>query len=139
MFYRLLADAFVLLHLGFVAFVVAGGFLVIRRPRLAWVHLPAAVWGFLIELFGWICPLTYLEVDLRRMGGEAGYSGGFVEHYLLPILYPTGLTRGFQLFLGALVVVVNCGVYGWWLWTRRRERLAGRYCQAKSVPPRLRR
>jgi hypothetical protein len=138
MFYRFLADVFVLLHLGFVAFVVAGGFLVIRRPRLAWVHLPAAAWGFLIELFGWICPLTYLEVDLRRMGGEAGYSGGFVEHYLLPILYPTGLTRGLQLFLGALVIVVNCGAYGWWLWTRRRERLAGGYCQVKPVPPRLR-
>ena len=125
MFYRPLADVLVLLHLVFVVFVVAGGFLVLRRPRLVWVHLPAAAWGFLIELFGWICPLTNLEVDLRRMGGEAGYSGGFVEHYLLPILYPTGLTRGHQLFLGLLVVAVNGGVYGWWLWSRRKDALAG--------------
>jgi hypothetical protein len=126
MLYLILADLLVILHLAFVAFVVLGGLFVFRWRRAAWVHLPAALWGFLIELFGWICPLTPLEVRLRRLGGEAGYSGGFVEHYLLPVLYPQGLTRTHQIILGTLVVAVNGGVYGWWLLRRRRQRLASR-------------
>ncbi len=121
--YLLLADILVLLHLTFVAFVVTGGLLVVRWPRLAWVHLSVAAWGALVELGGWVCPVTPFEVRLRILGGQAGYSGGFVEHYLLPILYPSGLTRGHQVALGLLVVLGNVGVYGWaWRrWNRPRQ------------------
>jgi hypothetical protein len=111
MLYRWLADAVVLVHLSFVAFVVAGGLLVLRWPRAAWPHVPAALWGVAIEWSGAICPLTPLEVMLRRWGGEAGYSGGFVEHTVLPLLYPVGLTRGVQVVLGCLVVGINAIVY----------------------------
>jgi hypothetical protein len=98
--------------------VIAGGFLVLRWRRLMLLHLPAAAWGALIEFQGWICPLTPLENWLRRRGGEAGYGGGFVEHYLLPLLYPSGLTRTVQVVLGLLVIAVNCTLY--WLVFRRR-------------------
>jgi hypothetical protein len=110
--YRALADLVVVVHLAFVAFVVGGGLLVLRRPRIAWLHLPAAVWGVMIEFAGWTCPLTPLENALRLSGGEAAYSGGFVEHYLLPVLYPSGLTRGVQLVLGSIVLALNLAVYG---------------------------
>src|SRR5512140_595474 len=105
---RLLADVIVVIHFGFVLFVVFGAILVLRTPRLAWAHLPAAAWGALIEFAGWICPLTPLEVALRRRGGNAagGYSGGFIEHYLIPVLYPGGLTRGIQVTLGVVVLAV---------------------------------
>ena len=112
MIYRALADGLVILHLGFVLFVVLGGLLVLRRPRVAWVHLPAAAWGALIELTGWICPLTPWEQSLRRLGGEAGYSGGFVAHYVLPVLYPAGLTPSVQIGLGLFVIGLNAGIYG---------------------------
>src|SRR5512146_3503694 len=88
MTFRVLADAVVAVHLAFVAFVLLGGLLAIRWPRLAWVHLPCAAYGAAIEIGGWICPLTPLENVLRHRAGEAGYTGGFVEHYLLPVLYP---------------------------------------------------
>lgn len=101
----------VLLHLLFVAFVMAGGFLLLRWPRLAWLHLPAAAWGAAIEFTGGICPLTPLENRLRALGGESAYSGGFVEHYLLPILYPEHLTLLVQQGLGGVVVVVNLVAY----------------------------
>ena len=107
------------LHLLFVLFVVAGGFLVLRWRPVMLLHLPAAIWGALIEFKGWICPLTPLENWLRRRGGQAGYGGGFVEHYLLPILYPSGLTRPVQIVLGGLVLAINLGVY-WMAWRRRR-------------------
>lgn len=116
---RLGADAALLLHLAFVLFVVLGGLLVLRFPRLAWLHLPAVAWGVLIELCGWLCPLTTVENRLRRAAGEAGYSGSFVEEYLLPIIYPGGLTRGLQLALAAGVLAINLVVYGW-LWRRMR-------------------
>jgi hypothetical protein len=116
----ILAGVVVGLHLGFVLFVVLGGLLVLRWPRLAWVHLPAAVWGALIEFAGWVCPLTPLENHLRRAAGTAEYAGGFVEHYLLPVLYPVGLTRGTQYLFGAFVVGVNAAVY-WWVWRRTRR------------------
>ena len=119
--YRLAADAVLVLHALFVAFVVAGGLLVLRRPRLAWLHLPCAVWGALIEFAGWICPLTPLENRFRRLGGEAGYEGGFVETYLLATLYPEGLSRPVQLALGVLVLAVNAAVYGWLLARHRRR------------------
>jgi hypothetical protein len=100
-----------MVHLGFVAFVIAGGALCWRWPRLAWLHLPAAAWGVWIELSGRVCPLTPLEVRLRLAAGEAGYEGGFVEHYLIPLLYPDGLERDLQLWLGIAVISVNFFVY----------------------------
>ena len=118
--YRLLADLVVLLHAAFVLFVVFGGFAVLRRPRLAWIHLPTAAWGALIELAGWICPLTPLENGLRQMGGQAGYGGSFIEYYVVPVIYPPGLTRGTQISLGIAVLVLNAAIYGWIL-TRRKE------------------
>jgi hypothetical protein len=124
--HRLLADAVVIVHFAFVLFVVAGGLLALRWPRAAWLHLPAAAWGALIELQGWICPLTPLENELRRRGGEAGYAGGFVEHYLVPVLYPAGLQRATQLVLAALVVGVNVAVYTTVVVRRRRRAGAGR-------------
>ncbi|HKN57975.1 MAG TPA: DUF2784 domain-containing protein, partial [Gemmatimonadaceae bacterium] len=111
MIYRVLADLVLVVHLGFVVFVVLGGWLVLRWPRLAWVHVPAAAWGVLIEYAGWICPLTPLENSFRMKGGEAGYGSGFVEHYLLPTLYPAGLTRSTQLILGSLVLLLNLAAY----------------------------
>jgi hypothetical protein len=111
MLYRCLADAVVLVHFSFVAFVVAGGLIVLRWPRAAWLHVPAIVWGVAVEWSGAICPLTPLEGMLRRWGGEPGYDGGFVEHTVLPLLYPAALTRGVQIVLGALVVAVNTVVY----------------------------
>ena len=112
MAYRLLADAVVLVHTAFVAFVVLGGFLAWRWSRIAWLHVPCALWGAVIEYQGWVCPLTPLENDLRRRAGLAGYAGGFVEHYVLPVLSPAGLTRPVQALLGTLVVVVNLIAYG---------------------------
>ena len=111
MIYRILADLVFLAHLAFVVFVVLGGIAVWRRPKLAWLHVPAFAWGALIEFAGWICPLTPWEQALRRLAGEKGYSGGFVEHYVFPLLYPEGLTREVQITLGVLVLVVNAAAY----------------------------
>ena len=111
MLYRVAADAVVLLHGAFVLFVIAGGLLAFRWRRIVWAHAPAALWGIWIELAGWICPLTPLENWLRRRGGEAGYAGGFIEHQLLPVLYPASLTRGDQLLLGALALGLNLLIY----------------------------
>jgi len=110
--YRALADLVLVVHLLFVLFVVLGGLLVLRWPAVAWVHIPAAVWGVLIEYTGWICPLTPLENSLRVRGGGAGYSGGFIQHYIQPLLYPAGLTRGTQIVLGSLVLLLNLSAYG---------------------------
>lgn len=122
MLYRVLADIVLVLHLAFVLFVVLGGLLVWRRPWVAWLHVPAAVWGALIMFAGWICPLTPLENRLRRLGGEAGYEGGFVEEYVLAILYPSGLTRTHQVVLGALVLVLNLAVYAYVVQRQKRAR-----------------
>ncbi|OJZ19044.1 MAG: hypothetical protein BGP21_13270 [Thiobacillus sp. 65-29] len=116
----LLADLLVLLHLGFVAFVVGGGFLVARHPWLAALHLPAAAWGAWIEFSGGICPLTPLENHLRRLGGGEAYQGDFVERYLLPVLYPEQLTVSLQQGLGAMVIAVNLIAYAW-VWRRLRH------------------
>jgi hypothetical protein len=110
--YRALADLVLVVHLAFVLFVVLGGLLVLRWPRVALLHVPAAIWGILIEYSGSICPLTPLENSLRRAGGEAGYSGGFIEHYIQPAIYPAGLTRGTQIVLGSLALIVNLMAYG---------------------------
>ena len=112
MFFSLAADLVALLHLAFVVFVVSGGLLVLRWPRLAWLHLPAVAWGAAIELLGWICPLTPLENRLRHAAGLAGYEGGFVDHYLLPVLYPASLSRSVQIMLGLSVLVINAVLYG---------------------------
>ncbi|HKR07551.1 MAG TPA: DUF2784 domain-containing protein [Gemmatimonadaceae bacterium] len=123
MIYRVLADLVLVLHLGFVLFVVLGGLLVLRSPWVALLHVPAAIWGVLIEFTGWICPLTPLENSLRVRGGELGYSGGFIEHYIQPLLYPNGLTRGTQIVLGTLVLLLNLTAYSIVL-SRSRNRVA---------------
>jgi hypothetical protein len=120
--YQLLAGLVVILHLLFVLFVVLGGFLVLRWRWLAWIHLPAALWGIGIEWLGGVCPLTPLEIYFRRLGGEAGYTGGFVEHYILPVLYPDGLTPEIEIGLGVLVLVVNAVAYAVLIRRRRRRR-----------------
>lgn len=118
MTYRFAADAVLVLHLAFILFVLAGGLPVLRWPRVAFAHLPAAAWGIHIELSGGLCPLTPLENTLRARAGQAGYEGSFIEHYLLPVIYPDGLTRELQLALAGTVVVVNVAVYSWVLWRR---------------------
>lgn len=121
---RLLADATVVLHLAFIVFVVCGGLLVARWPRVAWLHLPAAAWGAWVELAGWVCPLTPLEIWLRRRAGGPAYRSSFVEHYLLPVLYPAALSRELQWGLAALVLLVNAVVY--FFVVRRLVRSTGR-------------
>ena len=111
MAYRAAADAILVTHLAFVLFAVFGALLVLRWPRLAWLHIPAVVWAAFVEFNGTICPLTPLEVILRRQAGEAGYAGGFIDHYFMPLLYPEGLTRDVQTMLGAIVVVINAAIY----------------------------
>jgi hypothetical protein len=106
-----LIDLIVFLHFAFVMFVVLGGLLALRWPRAAWLHIPAVLWGALVEFTGWICPLTPLENRLRRARGESGYEGDFIAQYVLPVLYPDGLTRTDQLMLGAVAVALNVAVY----------------------------
>ena len=118
--YRSLADLVLVLHFAFVLFVVLGGLLVVRWPRLAWLHVPAAMWGVLIEYTGWICPLTPLENSFRARAGQTGYNGGFIQHYIQPALYPAGLSRSTQLVLGSLVLLVNVVAYGVVIAGRRR-------------------
>ena len=111
MSYHVLATATALLHFAFIAFVVLGGLLVLRWPRVMWLHLPAAVWGVLIEFFSWYCPLTRWENHFLREAGRAGYDGGFVAHYIMPVIYPAGLTRGTEIAIGAFVLVLNAVIY----------------------------
>lgn len=119
--YRFLADAVVVVHFVFVLFVLFGGALLFRRKWTAWLHVPAVLWGILIQFSGWICPLTPLENRLRALSGAGGYETGFVAHYIMPVLYPAGLTREIQFVLGALVLVVNVGFYGsaWWYYRKK--------------------
>ena len=118
---RILADGIVILHFGFIFFVGFGGFLLLRWNWVACLHLPAVLWAAAIEFRHGICPLTPLEQGLRRVAGEAGYSGSFIEHYLIPIIYPSGLDEHLQYILGALVIVINLAVYGWVLFHRRHD------------------
>jgi hypothetical protein len=115
---RMLADLVAITHFAFIAFVVLGGLLALRWRWIPWLHLPAAAWGAAIEFFGWYCPLTPLENALRRAGGAAGYAGGFVERYLLPVIYPGALTRELQVWLGVIVVLLNVVAYSV-VWRRR--------------------
>ena len=119
MVFALLAFLTAVAHLSFILFVIFGGFIVARRPRLAPVHLACAAWGAYVSLANRICPLTPLENWFRERGGGTGYGGDFLEHYLLAILYPTGLTASTQRALGVAVIVLNAGVYAWILRTRR--------------------
>ena len=111
MTYRAAADAVLIAHFAFVLFVVFGGLLVLRWPKLAWIHLPAVAWAAFAEFSGSICPLTPLEIALRRGAGDAGYGGDFIEHYVVSLLYPDGLTREMQIVLGAIVVALNVMFY----------------------------
>ena len=122
MFYRFGADLVLLVHLLFIGFAIVGGIAVLRWHWLALVHLPAALWATVVELMGWVCPLTPLEVYLRVAAGDAGYSGGFIQHYLVPIVYPAGLTREIQWLLAALVVLVNAAIYAVLLVRVKRRR-----------------
>jgi hypothetical protein len=122
MLFRVLADGVLVVHLAFVLFVALGGFLVLRWPSVAWLHVPAACWGTYIEFSGRICPLTPLENTFRERGGEAGYSGGFIDHYITALIYPDGLTRTAQMVIGTAVVVLNVGLYAWAYWKRKPAR-----------------
>jgi hypothetical protein len=118
--WALLADAVVLVHLGFILFALFGAALLPRRPWLVLLHAPALAWGAWIELTGGICPLTPLENQLRHAAGERGYAGGFIAHYLLPLIYPDGLTREWQWLLAAVLIAVNLALYlRWWRISRR--------------------
>ncbi|MBL6986702.1 MAG: DUF2784 domain-containing protein [Methylobacter sp.] len=124
MIYRFLADFVLILHFLFIGFVVFGGLLVLRYFWIALIHLPAVFWGVFIELTGGLCPLTVMEVEFRRMAGDSGYSVSFIEHYLLPIIYPIGLTRDIQFWLAGSVMLINIAIYGvivYRLMSRRRE------------------
>ena len=117
----IIADIIVLVHLGFIVFVALGGFLVNKWRKIAFLHLPCASWGVLISFGGWICPLTPLEMNFRKLAGIAGYDSGFVDHYVMPIVYPDGLTRGMQIAFGVTILVVNLLVYVWILMNRNSE------------------
>ncbi|NBF05983.1 DUF2784 family protein [Pseudomonas sp. Fl5BN2] len=126
MLYRIAADSLVLFHLSFILFVLLGGLLVLRQPRLMLLHLPAAAWGVAVEVWHLECPLTRWENLLRHAAGQDGYGAGFIEHYLIPLIYPAGLTPGIQLWLGSLVLLINLSVYTYLArrWTRSRTRSA---------------
>lgn len=119
MFYRLAADGVLLLHLAFIVFALLGAALAVRWRWVIAAHLPAAAWGFFVELSGRGCPLTYAENHLRIKAGQSGYSESFIEHYLLAVIYPPGLTREVQWVLAAVVVVVNVAIYAWLFYSRR--------------------
>ncbi len=122
MIYRIAADCILLLHLAFTLYTVLGGFLVLRRPSLLWVHLPTVLWGVVIEWADWVCPLTPLENFLRERSGEAGYAGGFIEHYVALILYPENLTIELRYLLGVGLVAANLIIYGYVFLKRRHPR-----------------
>ena len=111
MYYRILADLVVVIHFLFILFVLFGGILAFHKKWIPWVHLPVVAWGVLIEIYGWICPLTPLENRFRYAGGRQGYEGGFIEHYLLPAIYPEGLNRPIQIVLAVIVITINAAVY----------------------------
>ena len=113
MFFALAADLLIIVHLGFIGFVILGGFMLLKWRWLIFVHLPAVLWGVLLEFQGWICPLTPLEQALRRMSGQQGYTGGFIQHYILPVIYPPALDLDIQLILGVLLILINVIIYLW--------------------------
>ena len=120
MFYRILADIVVVVHFSFVLFVLFGGILALKWKRLVWLHVPAFLWGSLIEFLGWLCPLTHLEYWLTEKAGAVPYQSGFIEYYIVPLLYPAVLTRELQILFGFFVIAVNVIVYGCLLWRSYR-------------------
>jgi hypothetical protein len=122
MLYRLLADAVLIAHLAFVIFVLFGGVLVSRYPHLLRIHLPALFWGIVVQWADWVCPLTPLENRLRQLGGEEGYSGGFVEHIVSKVLYPEHLPLELRYFLGLALIGVNTAIYGYVLFCKRQHK-----------------
>lgn len=122
MFYRIAADLVLMTHFAFIVLVVGGGLIVYRYTWFVWIHVPAAVWGAVVELTGKLCPLTILENSLRVRAGQEGYSVSFVEQYILPVIYPTGLTREIQLILGGLVIAINLIIYAAIVWRKRGRR-----------------
>ena len=125
MVYHALSNLVLIAHLAFVLFAVLGGFIVLKWKNLAWIHVPAFLWGALIELAGWVCPLTPLENWLREKDGGLVYRTDFIENYILSLLYPTTLTRSSQIFLGLFVLSVNLGLYGWILWRTALKKARG--------------
>jgi hypothetical protein len=119
MLHAAIANLLVIVHFLFVLFVILGGLLLFRWPRIAFVHLPAAAWGVMLELNHWICPLTPVEQSMRRAAGEEGYTGGFIDHYIIPLIYPEGLTPEIQWVLGAIVLLLNAVIYGNWMLKRK--------------------
>ncbi len=122
MLFSIAAGGVLLVHLTFIVFAVLGAVLAIRCRWVPYVHLPAVAWAFAVEAAGWNCPLTYWENDLRARAGQSGYSEGFIEHYLLPLIYPRGLTPTVQYWLAGVVVAVNAGIYGWLVFRRHKMR-----------------
>ena len=122
MIYSFLADLLVVFHLVFILYVIAGALLIFKWPKTLWLHLPSCFWGMTVEFTGWICPLTPWEFQLRRLAGEEGYTGSFIEHYLIPIIYPSGLTREVQMVLGGTVLIVNLSLYTLILIKRRNRK-----------------
>ena len=148
MVFRITADLVLLLHLAFIAFVVLGGLLAFRYRWIVYLHVPAAAWGAFIEISGRICPLTILENSLRRSAGESGYAESFVEHYLMPVIYPPGLNRNVQFTIAGIVVVANIVIYGWLLYRSGNHRRScrgshesdiGRVARRRSNPARIER
>lgn len=111
MLYKLLADLTVLMHLAFILFVVLGGLFVLRWKKVMWVHIPIAIWGVVVEYFDILCPLTPLENHFRELSGNVTYETGFIEQYIIPVMYPAGLNRNLQFILGSLVIVFNICIY----------------------------
>ena len=122
MIYSFLADLLVVFHQVFILYVIAGALLFIKWAKTLWLHLPSCFWGMTVEYTGWICPLTPWEIQLRRLAGEEGYTGSFIEHYLIPIIYPIGLTREVQMLLGGTVLIVNLSLYTLILIKRRKRK-----------------
>ena len=122
MIYSFLADLLVVFHLVFILYVIAGALLIFKWTKTLWLHLPSCFWGMTVEFSGRVCPLTPWEIQLRRLAGEEGYTGSFIEQYLIPIIYPSGLNREIQMLLGSTVLIVNFSLYTLILIKRRKRK-----------------
>lgn len=121
--YSILADIVIFVHFLFIIFVVLGGLLVVKWSWIKFIHIPAAIWGALIEIQSWVCPLTPLEVRFKMKAGESIYEGGFIEHYIMPIIYPPGINRKMQIILATVVIVINLGIYSWILYNSKKNKM----------------